>query len=53
MENKAVWIQDSGRDAIVAPAAVPEPGEGELLIRVSAHVNTVRLISRVILTHNL
>ncbi|EXJ66185.1 uncharacterized protein A1O5_10801 [Cladophialophora psammophila CBS 110553] len=36
MENTAVWIDGPAQQPRIGPAPVPEPGEGELLIRVKA-----------------
>ncbi|KAL6401374.1 hypothetical protein AUP68_15243 [Ilyonectria robusta] len=36
MDNKAVWLNGPGTVPFVGPAPVPEPGEGQLLVRVKA-----------------
>ncbi|KAF2104986.1 GroES-like protein [Rhizodiscina lignyota] len=36
MENKALWVDGVGKESRLGPAAVPEPGEGQLLIQVKA-----------------
>jgi hypothetical protein len=35
MENRAVWLVGSGKEPRIGSAPIPEPGEGQLLIRVS------------------
>jgi hypothetical protein len=37
MENKAVWLDGPGKTPRVASAPTPEPGPGELLLKVGTH----------------
>ena len=38
MENQALWVDAPGQKSRIGPAPRPEPGEGELLIRVGVYL---------------
>jgi hypothetical protein len=50
-QNIAAWLPGVGRDLEIAPADMPEPGEGELLIEASNLLPTIITISNCEFVH--